>query len=73
MDWATTFDQELEERFGHLFNKKVQYLSPGTPNFRLQRPLGDNKNNGETFLSIIWLLGHCCSCLNTADPVWQIH
>jgi len=35
--------KKLEERFGYMVNKNVQYLSPGMPNFRIARP--KNKTN----------------------------
>jgi len=69
--------KKLEERFGHLVNKKVQYLSPGTPNFRIQRPSGDNKDNGENISeyrsavgTLLFLLKHSQPCL--ANPLREL-
>jgi len=69
--------KKLEERFGYLVNKKVRYLLPGTPNFRIQRPMEGSKDDGENISeyclavgTLLFLLKHSRPCL--ANPLREL-
>jgi len=69
--------KKLGVRFGHLINKKVCYLSPGMPNFRIQRPKEESKNKGENISeyqlavgTLLFLLKHSQHSL--ANPLRKL-
>jgi len=77
VDWATALVKKLEERFGYLVNKKVRYLLLGMPNFRIQRPTEESKDNGENISeyrlavgTLLFLLKHSQPCL--ANPLREL-
>jgi len=61
--------KKLEERFGYMVNKNVQYLLLGTPNFRIARPKNNDKEAQDiaeyqsAIGMLLFLLKHSQSCL----------
>jgi len=64
--------KKLEERFGYMDNKNVQYLSPGMPNFRTARPEINDKEakdiaEYQLFIGmLLFLLKHSWTCLSNS-------
>jgi len=55
--------KKLEERFGYMVNKNMQYLSLGTPNYRIARPKNEDNEYQSAIGTLLFLLKHSWPCL----------